>query len=66
MGTPIDREKMRSIGVLSGRSRYGKNFRKSTTDELGNVVTEHWNDRQDVTINASPVTLQATAHETGE
>ena len=51
MGTPIDREKMRSIGVISKRTKprvregrehpeTGRPF-KSTTDELNNTVTEH-------------------------
>lgn len=51
MGTPIDREKMRSIGVISKRTRpdvvegrehpeTGRPF-KAVTDELNNTVTEH-------------------------
>lgn len=50
-GTPIDREKMRSIGVISRRTRArviegrahhdsGRPF-KAVTDEAGNTVTEH-------------------------
>lgn len=49
--TPIDREKMRSIGVISKRTRdkitEGKDHPetgrpyKSVTDELSNTVTEH-------------------------
>lgn len=61
MGTPIDREKLLSVGYLSkgrtrdrireGRDTDGKRY-KATTDQLGNVVTERAGDRQDVTINA--------------
>ena len=50
-GTPIDVEKVRSIGIVSQRTRdrvsegrahpeTGKPF-KATTDELGATVTEH-------------------------
>jgi hypothetical protein len=66
MPTPIDREKLLSIGVLSGRSRYGKNFSKSVTDELGNTVTEHWNDRQDVIIRPQVVQSKTSVKPTGE
>jgi hypothetical protein len=51
MGTPIDRDKLRSIGVISQRTkervREGKAHPdsgrpyKATTDEVGNTVTEH-------------------------
>lgn len=60
-GTPIDLEKLRSIGILGRRSgnvvREGRRADgvrvKATTDELGNTVTEHAKgDRQDVTIRA--------------
>jgi hypothetical protein len=64
-GTPIDLEKLRSIGYLSrGRtqSRVREGRRpdgvrvKATTDELGNTVTEHAaGDRQDVHIRAEPI-----------
>lgn len=66
MGTPIDRDKLKSIGVLRGRSRYGDNFSKSVTDELGNTVTEHWNDRQDVVIRPQPVEFSSSVENTGE
>lgn len=66
MPTPIDREKLLSIGVLSGKSRHGDNFSKSVTDELGNTVTEHWNDRQDVLIRAKPVEFRSSVENTGE
>jgi len=66
--TDIDLEKLRSIGVISARTRSrsnsgrfhpdsGKPY-KTTTDELGNKVTEHGaqgsgvSDRQDVNIQA--------------
>jgi hypothetical protein len=50
-GTPIDIEKMRSIGVISKQTKprieegrqhpdSGRPY-KATTDELGNTVTEH-------------------------
>lgn len=50
-GTPIDREKMRSIGVISKRTKprvvegrhhpdSGRRY-KAITDEAGNTVTEH-------------------------
>jgi len=71
-GTPIDREKIRSIGVISRRSgplvREGHRSDgvriKSTTDELGNTVTEHAvGDRQDVLINAPSVSVALTHKE---
>ena len=51
MSTPIDRDKLRSIGVISRRTgsrvtegrqhpETGKPY-KATTDELGGTVTEH-------------------------
>lgn len=61
-GTPIDREKIRSVGVISRRSgpriREGREHPethvpfKATTDELGNTTTEHAtaDDRVDVQI----------------
>ncbi len=66
MSTPIDREKLLSIGVLRGRSRYGKDFSKSVTDELGNTVTEHWDDRQDVVIRPQVVQSLSAVEPTGE
>jgi hypothetical protein len=63
MGTPIDLEKLRSIGVISrrsgnrvreGRDDSGDRF-KATTDELGNTVTERAGDRQDVTVKPEVV-----------
>ena len=59
-GTPIDVGKLRTLAVGSrtrdvireGRRKDGVRW-KSTTDELGNTVTQHaQNDRQDVHINA--------------
>lgn len=63
-GTPIDLEKMRSIGVQAGHSRHGDDFKQSRTDELGNTVTEHWGGRQDVTIR--PQAVGATVGINGE
>lgn len=63
-GTPIDLVKLRSLAYLgAGRTRDRVTERrdangrpvKATTDELGNTVTQHWHDRQDVHINAQPV-----------
>lgn len=70
MGTPIDREKLLSIGYLShGRSRdrvrEGRDARgryKATTDQLGNTTTER-DDRQDVTINAPRIVAATTVRE---
>lgn len=69
MGTPIDLDKLRSIGVISRRSgptvREGRRedgFRvRTTTDELGNTTTEHAtrDDRVDVTIRAPHLTVRA-------
>jgi len=63
--TDIDLEKLRSIGVISRQSRSvvkeGKREDgvriKETTDELGNVVTEHAtkDDRQDVLIRPKTI-----------
>jgi hypothetical protein len=72
-GTPIDREKLLSLGYLSrGRTRNqvregrdaatGDRY-KATTDELGNTVTQRGNDRQDVTIRAPRVALKTTSAE---
>lgn len=66
-GTPIDLDKMRSLGVLGKRSgsvvREGRRADgvrvKATTDELGNTVTEHAKgDRRDVTIRPSSINLK--------
>lgn len=69
MGTPIDREKLLSIGYLS-KGRSGpkvKEYRdetdghrvKATTDEAGNDVIQHAtkDDRQDVLIRPKTVDL---------
>jgi hypothetical protein len=70
-GTPIDLEKLRSIGVISrrtgnqvreGRDNFGNRF-KAVTDELGNTVTQRAGDRQDVTIRAPKLAVTATAKE---
>jgi len=71
-GTPIDLDKLRSIGVISRRTRNqvregrdassGERF-KAVTDELGNTVTQRGNDRQDVTIRAPRVALKTTSAE---
>lgn len=74
METPIDREKLLSVGFLA-RGRSGPRVQegrrpdgvrvKSTTDELGNTTTEHASrdDRVDVQIRAPRVRLAATAEE---
>lgn len=72
MGTPIDREKMRSIGVVGkltrdtvteGRRADGVRI-KATTDQLGNTTTEHAKgDRVDVNIRAPHVTIKAVTGE---
>lgn len=71
-GTPIDREKLLSIGYLGrGRTRDVVRERrddagrpvKATTDELGNTVTQHWHDRQDVTIAAPCVSAKLVQRE---
>lgn len=61
MPTPIDREKLLSLGYLGhgrtrnrveeGRDEAGKRY-KATTDELNNTVTERGDNRQDVHIRA--------------
>ncbi len=55
---PLDLEKLRSISSISktprvreGRDDAGARF-KAVTDELGNVVTQRGDSRQDVQINA--------------
>lgn len=66
-GTPIDLDKLRTVGVLGKRTgnvvREGRRPDgvriKSTTDELGNTVTEHAKgDRQDVTIRPSTIRMK--------
>ncbi len=70
--TPIDVEKLRSLGVISRRSgdrvrewRSGDGERhKATTDELNNVVTQHSvGDRQDVQIFAPTVAVSTVVRE---
>lgn len=65
-GTPIDLDKLRSIGVLGrGRTRdkvadvrdaAGRAIGKATTDQLGNTTTVR-DERQDVLIRAPHVEL---------
>lgn len=72
-GTPVDLGKLRSIGVISRRTRdqVVDGFRadgvrtKSVTDELGNTVTEHASkdDRVDVNIRAPRVAVTASVSE---
>lgn len=72
MSTPIDREKLLSLGYLGGgrtrdkvterRDANGK-LVKSTTDALGNTVTQHSHDRQDVHIDLPSVRLYAGVQE---
>lgn len=66
VGTPIDLEKMRSIGVIGKRSGdtvtqvydgIGRPIGKDVTDELGNTVHVR-DERQDVTIQASTVNVK--------
>lgn len=66
-GTPVDLDKLRSIALLGKRSgnvvREGRRADgvriKSTTDELGNTVTEHARgDRQDVTVRPQSISLK--------
>lgn len=63
-GTPVDLDKLRSVGVISRRSgdqvtewRGDDGERhKATTDELNNTVTQHARgDRQDVLIRPDTV-----------
>jgi hypothetical protein len=73
-GTPIDRDKLLSVGVLrggrtrprvrEGRDEAGERY-KATTDELGNTVTERAGDRQDVTIKAQTVGARTTINGEG-
>lgn len=64
--TPIDLDKLRSLAVLGQRTRDtvregrgpdGVRY-KATTDGLGNTVTEHANDRQDVTVRPQTITMK--------
>ena len=68
--SPEKLEAMRSINVMPGGLPSKPRVKewtdpvsgrmKATTDELGNTVTQHAKgDRQDVNINASPVTAKA-------
>ena len=67
MPTPIDREKMRSIGIISKRTRTryreGKQHPetgvpwKATTDSDGNTVTEHANKDSRVDVKVCPATV---------
>lgn len=76
MGTPIDLDKMRSIGVISKRTaptvregtahpESGLKF-KSVTDELGHTVTTHTEAgsgvdcRQDVNMNPETTKIKFT------
>jgi hypothetical protein len=54
------REKLRSISFGSVDRREKK---KVVKDELGNVTTEHWNDRVDVTINAPRLKVSTRTQE---
>ena len=68
MGTPIDRDKLLSVGVISKRTRptvregrehpeTGRPW-KSTTDEAGTVTEHHTkDDRVDVLVTPSTVNL---------
>lgn len=66
-GTPMDRDKLLSIGVISRRSgptvREGRSPDgvrvKATTDDAGNTVTEHAtkDDRVDVLVRPQTVRL---------
>lgn len=68
--TPIDRDKLRSIGYLAGGQTRDqvREYRdpadghriKATTDELGNTVTQHAtkDDRQDVTLRPKTINLE--------
>lgn len=68
-GTPIDLEKMRSIGVISKRTRpavregrRGDGVRfKAVTDELGNTTTEHNVKHDRVDVHIRPETLHIKA-----
>lgn len=66
--TPVDLEKLRSVGygsrtrniIREGRRADGVRI-KATTDELGNTVTEHAKgDRQDVKIRPPRATMTIT------
>lgn len=53
------KEKIRSLHF----GRPDRRGPKVTKDELGNVTTEHWNDRVDVTINAPHIKVKSTTNE---
>lgn len=68
-GTPIDRDKLLSLGFLArGRTRaHVREGRradgvrtKATTDELNTTVTEHADDRQDVHLRPAPVRVHVS------
>lgn len=71
-GTPIDLDKLRTIGVLSrgrtrdqvqeGRDKDGNRY-KAVTDELNNTVTQRADDRQDVHIRAPRLRIESTTAE---
>lgn len=72
MGTPIDRAKLLSLGYLAGgrtrdQVREGRRAdgtrTKATTDQLGNTVTEHADDRQDVHIKVPTVKASLAVRE---
>lgn len=72
-GTPIDLDKMRTIGVITRLSKpVVKEYRteesgrvKETTDELGNTVTQHAKgDRQDVLLRPETVHMTTTQNGT--
>lgn len=71
-GTPVDLERLRSVGVIGrrsgprvaeGRDANGDRF-KAVTDELNNTVTQRAGDRQDVLIRAPHVRAQIAVKET--
>jgi hypothetical protein len=66
MATPIDRDKLLSIGILGQRTRdrvdqvrdeSGRPVGKAVTDQLGNTVTT-FDERQDVTIRPEAVAVR--------
>ncbi len=77
--TPIDRDKMLSLGFIRGglpsrpRVREGREHPdtgrpwKAVTDELGNTQTEHAvkGDRLDARVHVKPIALRVGAPQTG-
>lgn len=71
-GTPIDLDKLRSVGYLGrgrtrdrireGRDADGRRY-KACTDELGNTVTQRAGDRQDVHIRAPQIQVIGSTQE---